>query len=117
LRFQVAQAQSTVSPPPPAPAYENPPDANYLPYPYEYPDAASSPYPATYYSYGYVCGWPLADWPSGAHRPWASAAPLVPQAATPVFAPSGEHISSPVVHSGGWRSSGRSGGRSGGRSR
>jgi len=143
LRLQLAQAQSAANPPPADSAYDYPPAASYPPYPYDYSDASYAPYPATDYSY--ASGWSLAYWPSvgisgygpyryahgryyprggygyhaggDAHPNWASAARPAPQAPPSMSAPSGEHTSSPVVHSGGWRGSGHSGGHSGGRSR
>ena len=144
LRPQLAQAQSAANLRPAAPAYTYPPAVAYPPSPYGYDaDASDGPYPVTDDSNGSGC--PLAYWPSvyiggygpygyahgryrphgvygyhagdGGHRNWATSARPVPQAAPSMSAPSGEHTSSPVVHSGGSRGSGRSGGRSGGRSR
>jgi len=111
LRLQLAQAQSAANPPPAAPAYDYAPEAAYPPYSSDYPDASYAPYPTTYYSYGYA--WPLAYWPSvrvSGYGPYG-------YAHRGFYAPSGEHTSSPVVHSAGSRGSGRSGGRAGGRSR
>jgi hypothetical protein len=130
LRLQLAQAQSAINPPPVAPAYDYPPQATYPPYPYVYPDSSPVPYPPTDYSYTY--GWPLAYGPSVringcgpylyAHGRydrrsgcpnWAAAVRPTPYAPQSVSTPSsGEHASSPVAHSGGWRGSGHSGGRS-----
>ncbi len=144
LRLQLAPGQSPANPPPAGPAYTYPPAAAYLPYPYGYDtDASDAPYSATDDSY--ASGWPLAYWPSvgisgygpygyahgryyprggygyhaggGGYRNWAGAAPPAPYGPQSGFAPSGEHTSSPVVHSGGSRGSGHSGGHSGGRSR
>jgi hypothetical protein len=109
LRLHMAQAQSAINPPPAASAYDYPPAATNPPYPYDYPDAAYAPYPATYYGYG----WPLAYWPSvriGGYRHYGSTHGHY-------YAPSREHMSSPALRSGGSRGSGHSGGRSGGRSR
>ncbi len=140
LRLQLAQAHSAVTPPPPAPSYDNAPEADAPPYPYESPDASSAPYPASDYDFGYT--WPWASRPPGAHRHRDGAAPLAPQPAASAFAPGaasafapgsastfaaqaaplvstpiGQQTSSPAVPSGGSRASGPSAGRAGGRSR
>jgi hypothetical protein len=111
LRLQMVRAQGAANLPPVAPSYDLPPQAANPPYPSDYPAVADAPYPATCYSYG--TGWPVAYWPLlsiGGYRPYG-------YAYWHHYAPSCGHASSPVVHSGGSRSSGHSGGRSGGRSR
>jgi len=141
LRLQLAQAQSASTPPPIAPAYENPAEAAYPPPAYNEPEAANAPVPGSDYSNAAI--WPSAYWISGygpywhAHgryyprggygRPvgdggrqkWASGARPIPDTPTPpsVSAPSSPSPVPVVAHSNGLRGSGHSGGRSGGRSR